>query len=105
MLREKAHVRPQLLFVHQVLHDRLPPDVDDERHLGPDRRDVGKVLLRPDTKIDAAVHVAVTVPGRLITNGSGEQLTGRAPSKASNAIAVGLTEPVSQPPHELVKTT
>jgi len=51
------------------------------------------------------VHVAVTVPGPLITNGSGEQLTGRTPSKASNAIAVGLTEPVSQPPHELVKTT
>src|SRR5262245_27277111 len=37
-----------------MLHHGLTTDIDNERHGGPDRRDIGKVLLRADAKVHAA---------------------------------------------------
>jgi hypothetical protein len=40
--------------VHQHLEHVLAPDVDDESEPGPERRDVGEVLLGTDADIDPA---------------------------------------------------
>src|ERR1700676_4250365 len=40
-------------LVEEVLDQVLAPDVDDERHARTQRRDVGEVLIRSDTKVGA----------------------------------------------------
>src|SRR5207244_1247508 len=41
-------------LVEELLQEVPPPDVDDERELRPERRDVGEVLLGPDADVNAA---------------------------------------------------
>jgi hypothetical protein len=47
-----------------VLHDRLPPDVDNERHGRPDRGDLRQVLLGADAETP---HPAPSLAGAVNT--------------------------------------